>query len=115
MGATRKVGRRPVGFLAGIVEADENVVAFQVTVDDLLAVQRFDGPKEFNGQPHRERFFQAAAVAGLEPGNVDQVEECALVAIFFYQEAFVTVKMHLVRSNDRFSSTTDAEAAVGLA
>lgn len=101
------------------VEAHEAVVGLQVAVQDAVRVQGLDGAEELDGEEHGEAFVHDAAAAaagggGLRFGEVDEVEERALVAVVFDQEAFVGEEVQFVRADDGGGGAGGAEAQRGL-
>ena len=114
--ATREVSRAPVGFHAGVVEADKDIVAFEITVDDLLGVQGLDGAEQLDGQPHRHHLVHAASGGAGTVGasDVDEIEQGALVPVLLDQEALVAEHMHFMSADDTLCGSRDTKSAMRL-
>lgn len=107
-GAVGSVGRVPECFLVvvgGPAEADEAVVGFEVAVQDADGVHGVDGAEELDGEEHGDALVQGARgrrrVRGVRFGQVDEVEEGALVQVGFDEVAFVGEEVHRMGFEER--------------
>ena len=77
------------------------------------AVQVIDGAQELDGEEHDDSLVQDAWSGGGVAGEVCEVEEGALVAVFFYQVAFVSEEVERVGFGEGVGGASMGEAGVG--
>ena len=84
-------------------------------MQEALGVEGLDGAEEFDGEEHGDGFVEDAGGGGggaVGFGGVDEVEEGALVAVFFHEVAFVGEEVHFVGFEDGVGGAGEAEPPV---